>query len=144
MCIRDRPGEVTFGEAFAVQPFSNNMVTMTMTGDQLKRLLESQYQASGSCTKLQISNKFTYTVTPLAPVNSRISLIKIDGVDVVPTTNYRISTNNFLADGGDGCPIFKEGTNRLAGMIDLDTFVAYFGVHSPISPPLKNRITILP
>jgi 5'-nucleotidase len=138
----EQPGEVTYGEAFAVQPFSNNMITMTMTGAQIKRLLESQY--GSGCTKLQISNGFTYTVTPTAPVGSRISAIQLGGVNIDPAANYRISTNNFLAGGGDGCPIFTEGTNILAGMIDLDTFVAYFAAHSPIAPGPQNRITVAP
>ncbi len=135
-------GQVTYGEAFAVQPFSNNMITMTMTGAQLKLLLESQY--GGGCTKLQISNGFTYTVTASAVQGSRISNIKLDGVAIDPVANYRISTNNFLAGGGDGCTIFTQGTNLLAGMIDLDTFVAYLGVHSPVSPTAHDRITFLP
>ncbi len=138
----EQPGEVTYGEAFTVQPFSNNMVTMTFTGDQIKRLLESQY--GHGCTKLQISNGFTYTVTQSAPVDSRISEIKINGVPIDPAASYRISTNNFLADGGDGCTIFTEGTNRLAGIIDLDALVNYFGTHSPVAPGPRDRITILP
>ncbi len=137
----EKPGEVTYGEAFTVQPFSNNMVTMTMTGDQIKRLLESQY--GSGCTKLQISNGFTYSVTQAAPQGSRISAIQINGVAIDPAASYRISTNNFLADGGDGCTIFTEGTSRLAGIIDLDALVNYFGAHSPVAPGPKNRITFL-
>jgi 5'-nucleotidase len=136
------PGQITFGEAFAVQPFSNNMITMTMTGAQLKLLLEQQY--GGGCAKLQISTGFTYTVTQSAAAGSRISNIQIGGVDIDPAANYRISTNNFLAGGGDGCTVFTQGTNLLAGDIDLDTFVAYFKAHTPISPTPHNRITILP
>jgi 5'-nucleotidase len=137
----EAPGDVTYGEAFTVQPFSNNMVTMSMTGDQLKRLLESQYSG---CTKLQVSKGFTYTIHSTAPVGSKISDIKINGVLVDPNAVYRVSTNNFLADGGDGCGIFKEGTERLAGMIDLDTLVAYFANNSPVPPGLRDRITLVP
>jgi 5'-nucleotidase len=117
------------------------MVTMTFTGDQVKRLLESQY--GGGCAKLQISNGFAYTVTQSAPVGSRISEIKINGVAIDPAATYRISTNNFLADGGDGCGIFTEGTSRLAGIIDLDALVNYFATHSPVAPGPRDRITFL-
>ncbi len=137
----EAPGQVTYGEAFTVQPFSNNMVTMSMTGDQLKRLLESQYSG---CTKLQVSNGFNYTIHSASPVGQKITDIKINGVLVDPNSVYRVSTNNFLADGGDGCAIFKEGTERLAGMIDLDTFVAYFANNSPIAPGPRDRYTIVP
>jgi 5'-nucleotidase len=137
----EQPGQVTYGEAFTVQPFSNNMVTMSMTGDQLKRLLEQQYQG---CTRLQPSNGFTYTIHSTAPVGSKISDIAINGTPVVPTNVYRVATNNFLADGGDGCTIFKEGTERLAGMIDLDALVVYFQMHSPVPPGPQDRITLAP
>jgi 5'-nucleotidase len=136
----EQPGEVTYGEAFSVQPFSNNMVVMTMSGEQLKRLLEQQYQG---CAKLQLSYSLTYTVTNSAPVGGKISNIQISGVPLDLAASYRIATNNFLADGGDGCTVFREGTDRLAGIIDLDAFVNYLGAHSPVAPGPRNRITFV-
>jgi 5'-nucleotidase len=138
----EAPGEVTFGEAFTVQPFSNNMIVMTMTGSQIKLLLEQQW--GGGCAKLQISNGFAYTVTQSAPVGSRITSINVNGVPVDPAANYRIATNNFLSDGGDGCTVFRDGTDKMAGIIDLDALVDYFANNSPVAPGPKNRITILP
>ena len=137
------PGEVTYGEAFKVQPFSNNMVVMTMSGDQIRRLLEQQYQSPG-CSRLYVSNGFTYTVHMTAPVGGKISDIQIGGVPIDLNASYRIATNNYLADGGDGCTIFREGTDRLAGMIDLDALVAFFGAHSPVPPGPTNRIMFVP
>lgn len=137
----EAPGEVTYGEAFTVQPFANNMIVMTMTGDQVRRLLEQQYQG---CAKLQISNGFSYTVHTDAPAGSKISDIQINGVPIDLGANYQIATNNFLADGGDGCTVFTEGTSRIAGIIDLDALVAYFGAHSPVPPGPRNRITFVP
>ncbi|MCL4561490.1 MAG: bifunctional metallophosphatase/5'-nucleotidase [Chloroflexi bacterium] len=138
----EAPGEVTYGEAFTVQPFSNNMVVMTMSGDVLKLLLEQQW--GGGCARLQISNGFTYTVSQSAPVGARVSEIKINGVAIDPAANYRIATNNFLSDGGDGCTVFTQGTEKIAGVIDLDALVAYFAVNSPVAPGPQNRISILP
>ena len=40
------PGEVTYGEAFTVQPFGNTLVTKTMTGDMIRRLLQQQFLAT--------------------------------------------------------------------------------------------------
>ena len=136
----EAPGEVTYGEAFTVQPFANNMIVMTMTGDQVRRLLEQQYMG---CARLQISNGFTYTVHTNAEPGSKISDIQINGVPIDLAANYRIATNNFLADGGDGCTVFTEGTERLAGIIDLDALVAYFGAHSPVPPGPQDRITFV-
>ena len=69
------PGQVTFAEAFAVQPFSNSLVTMTLTGAQLKAVLEQQATAGsdGSGRMLQISYSLTYTWTTSAPVGSKVS-----------------------------------------------------------------------
>ena len=137
----EAPGEVTYGEAFTVQPFANNMIVMTMSGDQIRRLLEQQYQG---CAKLQISNGFSYTVHTTQPAGSKISDIQINGVPVDLAVNYRIATNNFLADGGDGCTVFTEGTERIAGIIDLDALVAYFGANSPVPPGPQDRIMFVP
>ena len=112
-----------------------------MTGDQIRRLLEQQYMG---CTQLQISNGFSYTVHTSNPAGSKVSDIQINGVPIDLNANYRIAMNNFLADGGDGCTLFTEGTDRIAGIIDLDAFVAYFESHSPVPPGPQDRITFLP
>ena len=46
----EAPGEVTYGEAFTVQPFGNSLVTKTMTGDMIRRLLEQQFPGCGGQT----------------------------------------------------------------------------------------------
>jgi 5'-nucleotidase len=117
------------------------MVVMTMTGDQIRRLLEQQFQG---CTRLQVSNGFTYTIHTSAPVGSRISDIQINSAPIDLNASYRVAASNFLAEGGDGCTIFREGTDRLVGIIDLEALVAYLGAHSPVPPGPRNRITIVP
>ena len=134
-------GNVTYGEAFAVQPFSNNMVTMTLTGAQLKAVLEQQATTNRT---LQISSTFTYTWSPSAAVGSKVSNMKIAGTPVDMNTGYRVTINNFLATGGDGFTNFTVGTNLLTGDIDLTAFVAYITVHSPVPPGPQNRITLAP
>ncbi len=140
------PGQVTYAEAFAVQPFSNSLVTMTLTGAQLKAVLEQQAIAGsdGSGRMLQISYSLTYTWTTSAPVGSKVSDIKINGVPVDPNASYRVTVNNFLAGGGDGFTSLLAGTDLLTGMIDLDAFVAYLTANSPVAPGPQNRITKLP
>lgn len=140
------PGEVTYAEAFAVQPFSNSLVTLTLTGDQLKAVLEQQATAGsdGSGRMLQISYSLTYTWSLSAPVGSKVSDMKINGVPVDPSVSYRVTINNFLAGGGDGFTAFLAGTDPLTGMIDLDAFVAYLTANSPVAPGPQNRITKVP
>jgi 5'-nucleotidase len=139
----ESPGDVTYGEAFAVQPFSNYLVTMTMTGAQIDAVLEQQVFPS---KMLQPSAGFTYSWDSSAPAGSNVdpTSIKIGGVTVDPAGDYRVTMNNFLADGGDGFTVFILGSNRLNGISDLDALVAYFGANSPVAPGPQNRITIAP
>jgi len=140
------PGQVTYAETFAVQPFSNSLVTLTLTGAQLKEVLEQQATAGsdGSGRMLQISHTLTYTWSLSAPVGSKVSDLKINGADVDPSAAYRITVNNFLAGGGDGFTTLLAGTDLLTGMIDLDAFVEYLSVNSPVAPGPQNRINFVP
>ncbi len=145
-CSVSSPANVTYAQAFAVQPFSNSLVTLTLTGAQIKEVLEEQATAGSDLSgrMLQVSASLTYTWTNSAPLGSKVTELKINGTPVDPTASYRVTVNNFLAAGGDNFPGFKAGTDALTGMIDLDAFVAYLEAHSPVSPGPMNRITILP
>lgn len=133
-------GVVTYGEAFTVQPFGNVMTTLTLTGAQLRAVLEQQFLPAAPRI-LQPSAGFAYTWTESAAVGSKVSNMMLNGVAIDPATSYRVSVNNFLADGGDGFTELRNGTNRTGGLVDLDAFVAYFGDHPNIAPPATNRIT---
>ena len=142
-------GVVTYGETFAVQPFANTLVTMTLTGAQIKAVLEQQWAIrSGTETFLHlgISHGLTYSYSVGAPLGSRIdaTTLKLDGVLIDPATSYRVTVNSFLADGGDSFLELKNGTNRTGGGVDLDEFVAYLAANSPVTGPVANRATPLP
>jgi 5'-nucleotidase len=136
----EQPGEVTYGEIFAVQPFGNSLVVKTCTGAQIEALLEQQFVVNRI---LLPSAGFTYTWDAAQPVGSRVdpSTIKIDGVTVNPSQGYRVTMNSFLADGGDGFTVFTQCTNPLGGEVDVDALGRYIGENSPLSPPPLNRIT---
>ncbi|SFA78357.1 5'-nucleotidase [Amycolatopsis marina] len=135
-------GVVTYGEAFAVQPFSNIMQTITLTGEQLKRVLEQQWQADATRI-LQISSTLNYTYSASAPIGSKVSNMTIEGTPVDPAAEYRVSVNNFLAAGGDGFTELTNGTNLSGGPVDLDALIAYFGANPGIAPPPPGRITVV-
>ncbi|MBI3749717.1 MAG: bifunctional metallophosphatase/5'-nucleotidase, partial [Chloroflexi bacterium] len=137
----EQAGQVTYGEAFAVQPFSNILTTLTYTGAQLKAVLEQQ-ATSGNI--LQISDSLRYTWTASAPLESRVSNLTINGTPVDMAGSYRVTVNNFLAGGGDGFTRFVVGTNPLIGVTDLDALVAYFAAESPVAPGAQDRITLVP
>jgi len=138
-------GEVTFGEAFTVQPFGNSLVTMTLTGAQIDTLLEQQFDnpGVGSNRILQPSQGFTYEWSLSAPTGDKVdpASIEIGGVPIDPGAEYRVTVNSFLADGGDNFAVLPEGTNRLGGDLDSDALEAYFAANSPVPPGPQDRIT---
>jgi len=136
-------GVVTYGEAFTVQPFSNIMQTITLTGANLKNVLEQQWTAT-STRILQISSTLHYTYSSSAPIGSRVSDITVGGAPVDPNGTYRVSVNNFLAAGGDGFTEFTKGTGLTGGPVDLDALTAYLAAHPGIAPPAADRITVVP
>ncbi|MEV5536724.1 bifunctional metallophosphatase/5'-nucleotidase [Saccharopolyspora shandongensis] len=136
-------GVVTYGEAYAVQPFGNVMQTMTLTGAQLKNVLEQQWQPNATRI-LQVSSTLHYTYSASAPVGSKVSDITIAGRPVDPNAPYRVSVNNFLASGGDGFTEFAAGTEIAGGPVDLDALVGYLGAHAGLAPPPADRIAVAP
>jgi 5'-nucleotidase len=138
------PCPVSFGELFTVQPFANDMIAYDVTGAQIETMLEQQFL--GSDRILQVSSNFTYEWSLGAADGSRVdpTKIKLNGVVIDPTATYRITTNVFLAGGGDSFPVLALGTNRVVGPIDLAALVSYFGAHSPISAPALGRIVQVP
>jgi 5'-nucleotidase len=143
----EAPGEVTFGECFAVQPFNNLVVTQTFTGAQLKDVLEQQFPGFGGQTTqriLQVSAGFTYSYSASAAPGQKVSNMALNGVPIDPAATYRLTTNDFLANGGDGFTNLTAGTGRVtAPGFDVDALVAYLGANSPVAPGPANRIVKL-
>jgi 2',3'-cyclic-nucleotide 2'-phosphodiesterase (5'-nucleotidase family) len=143
-------GKVTYGEAFTVQPFGNLLVSITLTGAQIEKVLEQQWttQTDGSVRFLHlgVSNGLTYSWSAAAAVGNKIdpASIKLNGTTIDPAASYRVTVNSFLADGGDGFLELKNGTNRVGGGVDLDAFTSYLGKHSPVTGPSPTRVTKLP
>ena len=139
--------EVTFGSAFTVQPFNNYLVSMDMTGTQIKTLLEQQFSGvngpeAPKFKVLQVAG-ITYIWNPAAPAGSKVvaGSIKIAGQPIDDATSYRIVTNNFLSDGSDGFPAFKDGKNKYFGGLDIDAFAKYLTAHDPYTPVATDRIS---
>jgi 5'-nucleotidase len=142
-------GHVTYGEAFTAQPFGNSLVTMTLTGAQLKTVLEQQFQGCGTQNRdriLQVSAGLTYAWSRSAPACGKVdpASLKINGVAIDLNATYRVTVNSFLADGGDNFQALRDGTDRLGGAQDLDALEAYFRAHVPVAPGPQNRMTAVP
>lgn len=128
-------GRVTYGQAYTVQPFGNILQTMTLTGAQLRAVLDQQFTVEDGPTVLQSSSNLRYTVA-----GNRVGDIAIGGVPVTDGGRYRVATNNFLSAGGDGFDTFTAGTELVGGPVDLDAFVAYLGANPGLTPPSTDRI----
>ncbi len=139
----DGTGVVTYSEAAGVQPFANTLVTMDLTTEQIKAVLEQQWQPSGAARpflKLGVSDSLDYTYDPTAAVGNRIRTITVDGSVAAPGQVFTIVVNSFLAAGGDNFGAFVGGANKTdSGKIDLQSMVDYFVANPVASPDLTGR-----
>ena len=154
------PYNVTYGDAFTVQPFGNSLVTLTLTATQLKNLLEQQFvgcQGQTAQRIMQVSNGLSYSWSLSAPACSKIVDVVLTPTDVTatppvatgapeyivaagvvqnPNKTYRVTVNNFMATGGDGFGVLLGGTSVLGGAQDIDALTAYLsgGYKAPNAP----------
>jgi 5'-nucleotidase len=140
--VRHGDGNVTYADVFASQPFNNMLVTLTLTGAQIKQLLEQQWLGQQNPRILQVSKNFSYTWDATRPLGDRVDAagILLDGQPIDPAARYRVTVNSFLAEGGDGFVVLREGTDRRIGGTDLAALVAWFEQNSPIAPGPLDRI----
>jgi 5'-nucleotidase len=154
----EAPGEVTYGEAFTVQPFGNSLVTMTLTGQQILDVLKQQWCAQTDRPRILLPSagvEYTYDLsvaasvfnTPCDSAANPVTTLSINGTPVDPAGSYRITVNSFLADGGDRFTVLREGTDRAGGPVDVDALEAYIApslTGTPIAPPPLDRIDVVP
>jgi 5'-nucleotidase len=136
----DADGVVTYQEAAVVQPFANTLVTETLTGAQIKAVLEQQWQPAGTSRpflKLGTNIDFAYTYDPTAAAGNRILTMTYQGAPVTPEQSFTIVTNNFLAAGGDNFTAFAAGSDIAdSGRSDLQAFVDYLGATENVLFPV--------
>ncbi|QNE48076.1 bifunctional metallophosphatase/5'-nucleotidase [Glaciihabitans sp. INWT7] len=139
----DVDGRVTYQEAASVQPFANTLVTETLTGAQLKQVLEEQWQPATSTRpflKLGVSKSLEYRYDPTAAAGSHITAITVNGVPLAATDSVSVVVNSFLASGGDNFVTLAKGTNAGdTGKIDLQSMVDYFVANPVASPDYAQR-----
>ncbi|MHC1743910.1 MAG: 5'-nucleotidase C-terminal domain-containing protein [Syntrophobacteraceae bacterium] len=133
-------GEVTWGELFAVQPFGNQMVRMTLTGQQIYDLLAQQWANPASPKMLQISGLSYLWTDNGTGVAGTVSVVMKDGIPIDKTAAYTVTTNNFLAGGGDGFTVFKSGQSPVVDAADIDVLVSYIqSLQQPFSAAIEGR-----
>jgi 5'-nucleotidase len=168
------PYNLTYGDAFTVQPFGNSLVTLTLTAAQIKTVLEQQFSGCLGQTAqrvMQISASLNYTWKASGTCGTRIQEVTFTPVDlssgypvvtpgttetlvtggaVVSSNSYRITVNNFMATGGDGFTTFIV-PGQQGGAQDIDALVAYLvnfpssNAYDPTTASLrKPRIVRVP
>jgi 5'-nucleotidase len=137
-------GPVTWGALFTAQPFGNALVGLTLTGAQLKALLEQQWIGHPWPRILQVSG-LSYAWSAAAPAGAKVSEVRVGGAPLDPAARYRVAVNGFLAEGGDGFRGLAEGVERTGGPLDLDALVAWLeAVPRPLRAPAPGRIVRRP
>lgn len=148
---RGPEGGITYGDLFSAQPFGNTLVTMTLSGEQIHRMLENQFarEPGGRNRILHPSAGFNYTWDNAKPHGSKVAFdsIRLNGEPLDRAKRYRVTVNSFMADGGDGVSMLTQGVERVGGMLDLDALEAWLAAkgsrEKPHVPEPLNRITRL-
>jgi len=139
-------GTVTYGDIFAVQPFGNNLVVKTLTGAQVKALLEQQFGEENGKPRVKSllvpSAGFAFAYDLGRPAGERVTSITLGGRPLDPAARYRVTVNNFLASGGDGFSVFTQGTDPFDAGLDLDALEAWLATNPQV--PVDKRVTSAP
>src|SRR5262249_5018914 len=118
-------GTITFGNVFEVLPFQNTMITLKLTGAQLKRTLDS---APGMFATSGIRLEFERDAR--TPGHRLVKAVLLDGTPVEESKLYTVATNDFLLAGGDGVTEFAKGTDIVdTGLFLRDAIVEYVRRH---------------
>ncbi len=136
-------GQVRYTEAFTVQPFGNTLVVKTCSGKAIYDVLEQQFNnpSAGQNRIMLVSANVHYQWNGTTVPRIVDGSVTFGGVPISKGASYRVVMNNFMADGGDGYTVFRDQcTDPLGGSVDLDAFSAYLTAHSPLPPPVLNRI----
>jgi len=135
-----RAGEATYGSLFEVQPFGNTLYSLTMTGEELRGLLEEML---GKSPVNDHVSGLTITYDPSKQKGSRIvSATMADGTPLSDTRDYNVIMNDFLATGGEGYNAGgRASASRPLNIVDLDALINYLRtLPAPITAPAEIRI----
>ena len=135
-------GRLRFEDLFAAQPFGNQLVTMTLSGAQLLQLLERQWRGQPEGGRvLQVSQGFGYRWDASRPPGQRVvpGSLRLDGRALGPDDEVRVTVNSFMADGGDGFSLLRQGRDRVTGVTDVEALEAWFRDRD-VAPGRQERI----
>lgn len=133
-------GAVKFGDIYAVEPFNNMLITQSLTGAELKAALEQGFDDSGPEQALIPSAGFSYSFDRTRPLGDRITALRLDGRPINPAATYRVTTNSFLAQGGDSFTLFAKQRDAVIGVVDLDALQSWLEAVPLRAVPTEERV----
>ena len=122
-----RAGPVTWGDVLTLHPFANRLVTLDMTGTQLLAVLEQQWPTgSNALPRILKTSGLNYSWDPARPAGAHI----VDVCDAAyqaldPARHYRVTVNDFLANGGDDFTLFRQLGAGESGPLDREALAQY-------------------
>lgn len=132
-------GTVTFVDLFSVQPFRNRLVTVSLTGAEIKEALEQGFDTIAPEQVLAPSAGFSFTYDRSFPVGSRITAMSLGGAPIDPAKSYRVTISRFMAEGGDSFDAFTKGRDPVEGMMEIDALEAWLKAVPPRAAPQEVR-----
>ena len=138
-------GDVTYQQAFSVQPFGNENSYKTIKGADFKEALEQQWKPGADRPRLALglSNNVSYTYNPDAEHGNRITSVIIDGKPLAPEKDYVIAGSTFLLGGGDSFDAFKKGSPMTnIGLVDVDAFIQYLKSDEEKAPRGQSAVGV--
>lgn len=133
-------GTVLFGAIYASQPFNNTLLTQSLTGAELKAVLEQGFDADGPMQVLTPSAGFSYAIDLTRPIGDRVVAMTLNGTAIDPAATYRVTTNSFLANGGDSFTLLTKQRNAVVGMPDINALEAWLKAVPPRAVPAEDRV----
>ncbi|MBN2617810.1 MAG: 5'-nucleotidase C-terminal domain-containing protein [Spirochaetales bacterium] len=134
-------GTIQKQTVYEILPFDNSIAVITLTGNDVIALFDKAATNIGAGSMPQVSKGVKVTINA---ETKKVEKLTIDGKPVDPVKNYKIATNSYLAAGGDGYSVFKNGTNYYdSSLMQRDAFIDYvIFLGGKISPKTDGRITI--
>jgi len=132
-------GPITAGDIYRLMPFTNTVVSMDLTGAQVRALLVRSFEQgpplewSGLTARARRQEK-----------GYALESVRIGSKPIEESAIYRVATNSFLARGGDGFDLFEQGTRALdTGILLREALAADLEARSPLTPPSDRRLQVL-
>lgn len=139
-------GVVTYEDLFLVHPFGNRVLRLTLTGAQLRDMLEHSFRAEGRDGPNAHVAGLQVEYDMRRPRGRRITALRTtDGRPVEPGRRYTVAVPDYLAQGGSGYAMLPGAPWEDAGWVDVDNLVHYLrGLPQPVHAPVELRIRPTP